>query len=213
MEWTSLPSVNQIVKAPADLCYHIYTEEGYTRWPEWSPWLSKVETEMHNGTMLSRWFLTVKGIGVSWLSRNVQSEPGKLIRWESVSGVKQGGQCTFSAVAADETELCLELGFETPAPIALLFSGSWVRDFVEGRLNADMQRFALIAEREYQASLQEQDVPVVASSPAQAQTRTSSRNGVAMRPRKKRVVMRWVGGVLAALGGLVAATRALGLRL
>ena len=154
---------------------------------------------------------TVKGIGVSWLSWN-GPEPGKLIRWESVSGVKQGGQCTFSAVAADETELCLELGFETPAPIALLFSGSWVRDFVEGRLNADMQRFALIAERNIKR-VYGQDVPVVALSPAQAQTRTPSRNGVAMRPRKKRVVMRWVGGVLAALGGLVAATRALRLRL
>ena len=35
------------------------------------------------------------------------------------------------------------------AGLAALFSGKWVRDFVEGRLLADMARFAVIAEREY----------------------------------------------------------------
>ena len=156
-EWVTLPSVKQLVNAPADRCFSIFTCDGYTRWPEWSPWLTEVTTEPGEEEAISRWFLTAKGFGISWLARNAEVEEGKLIRWESISGVRQGGSCSFTAIAPQSTELCLELRFETPAAIALLFSGPWLREYVKGRLQADMERFAVIAEREHREAQGDQD--------------------------------------------------------
>ena len=155
MGWVTLPSVKQLVQAPAQCCYDIFTGDGYTRWPEWSPWLSEVTTEpdeRDSSITLSRWFLTVKGFTISWLSHNVEAVDGQVIRWESVSGVRQGGSCSFTPATQESTELSLDLRFETPAPIALLFSGPWLRDYVQGRLQADLERFAAIAEREHIAA-------------------------------------------------------------
>ena len=165
-EWVTLPSVKQLVQAPADRCFTIFTCDGYTRWPEWSPWLTEVTTEADDegcSRLLSRWSLTVKGFGISWLSRNVEEEDGRLISWQSISGVRQGGSCTFTPVTPQSTELSLELRFETPAAVALLFSGPWLRDYVKGRLQADMERFAAIAEREHpeQAQGQQKDASLV----------------------------------------------------
>ena len=42
--------------------------------------------------------------------------------------------CSFTADATQQSsELSLGLGFETAAPIAPLFSGPWLRDYVKGR--------------------------------------------------------------------------------
>lgn len=70
--------------------------------PEWSPWLRRVEVDPSDGS-LSRWVLGARGMEVSWLARIVEVDRGRVIRWESVTGLRNRGRVEFSAVPSTTT--------------------------------------------------------------------------------------------------------------
>ena len=71
--------------------------------------------------------------------------------------------CSFTADATQQSsELSLGLGFETAAPIAPLFSGPWLRDYVKGRGPGAIR--CHIAEREHRDRLTEMVLCTVSKS-------------------------------------------------
>ena len=141
-EWVELGSTSADVNAPAAKTFEIISN--YARWPEWSPWLSSVTVD---GTA-SRWDLNIKGISVHWLSQTTDTEPGRLVRWESTAGVRNRGVVEVVPSSGSSCTLNIQLRYEIPQLVARLFSTSFVSKFVSGRLAADLQRFSVIAERE-----------------------------------------------------------------
>ena len=69
--------------------------------------------------------------------------------------------CSFTADATQQSsELSLGLGFETAAPIAPLFSGHWLRDYVKGRGPGHLERFAATSPSESIARSSDRDGPL-----------------------------------------------------
>ena len=148
--WVDLGSCRSTVAAPPTVVFRIISD--YPRWPEWSPWLSKVDLcEADDRGTTSRWFLRLKGIDVSWGSHVVELVPDSLVAWESTSGVRNSGSVMVvpDATDASSTLLTISLRYEIPAIIARLFSTAFVSSLVSSRLAADLKRFSAIAEREY----------------------------------------------------------------
>ena len=86
--WVEIGSCTQEVRAPAEFAYAILSD--YPRWPEWSPWLSKVvltggaaaDGVAGGAGSESRWYLSIKGVDVSWTSRTLEAVEGRRVRWE-----------------------------------------------------------------------------------------------------------------------------------
>ena len=153
-EWVTLGTSSvRGVRVTPRAAYRVLRD--YARWPEWSPWLSKVEVDAADDTN-SKWFLRVKGIDVSWVSRTTGDTPPTaavspaMISWESTAGVRNGGSVNIApgGGSRESCDVSIELGFEVPKVVAALFSARFVEEFVSRRLLADLQRFAKVAEAE-----------------------------------------------------------------
>mmetsp|Transcript_26846 Transcript_26846/g.88400 ORF Transcript_26846/g.88400 Transcript_26846/m.88400 type:complete len:206 (-) Transcript_26846:137-754(-) len=148
-EWVQLGSCSTRVEVPASTAFALISD--YPRWPEWSPWLDKVEVRSDDGATTSRWFLRWKMVNVNWTSKNVEERPSSLVRWESTSGLRNGGRTlvTPEAGRVDACTVDISLRYQIPPLISRVFSTEWVAGFVSKRLAADLERFRAIAEAEH----------------------------------------------------------------
>ena len=150
--WVELGSCSTPVNVPAPIAYDIISD--YPRWPEWSPWLKRVDTFDEDASgATSRWHLKFQAVDVSWGSKVVECIPGSLARWESTSGVRNSGSLrTTPHEDASSCTLTISLRYEIPALVAKLFSARFVSKLVSRRLEADLGRFRRIAESEHAAA-------------------------------------------------------------
>jgi uncharacterized membrane protein len=174
--WVDLGSSETPVDAPAAFAYSVLSD--YPRWPEWSPWLSRVEVWDDLGVTHSKWFLSIQGIDVSCAqaqpslpararppratpdlttyrgdasgtSENVEEVTGSMVRWESTSGVQNGGTVAIEPTGDTSCAVTISLRYEIPTLVSRLFSTRFVSRFVSQRLAADLRRFSTLAEHEY----------------------------------------------------------------
>ena len=137
------------VDVPAAFAFDIISN--YQRWPEWSPWLERVDTfEPDNRGATSQWHLKFQMVDVNWGSRVVEHLPGAVLRWESTSGVRNSG----SLEATDGANPCsctitISIRYEIPSLIEKILSTKFVSNLVSRRLAADLSRFRVLAEQEY----------------------------------------------------------------
>ena len=147
-DWVELQSDEVDVSVPAADAFAVISD--YPRWPEWSPWLEKVVlVDSPDGELASStWFLNVKGIEVSWGSQVTEQVSPSLVRWESTSGVRNGGSVRLLPTGDTSCRLSIQLRYQVPRLVAKVFSASFVSDFVSRRLNADLLRFASLMQHE-----------------------------------------------------------------
>jgi len=147
--WVEGGSSSTAVAVPAPFAFNIVSD--YQRWPEWSPWLSRVETfdaDVDGAT--SKWHLKFRAVDVNWNSRVVERIPDERLSWESTSGIRNSGSLT-AAPYDDDPSSCtvtVSVRYEIPSLLEKLLSTRAIANLVSRRLQADLNRFRALAERE-----------------------------------------------------------------
>lgn len=73
---------------------------------------------------------------------------GETIVWVSETGLKNRGRVTFEEVAGgDKCRVTLAVEFDVPEVVASAIENDYIGKFVEGTLQADLQRFRSVALR------------------------------------------------------------------
>jgi uncharacterized membrane protein len=107
--------------------------------PRWMKWIESVKIEADRPE-LSRWKLATKNLEFTWLSRILQEIPHQIIQWESVDGLPNRGAIRFYD-RKDSSIVKLTVAYAVPGFLAVLMNNDFVRNAVEGTLQADMDRF------------------------------------------------------------------------
>ena len=141
-------SVQVEVAAPIEHVWNLW--QNIELMPRWMKWIESVQI-VEGSPDLSRWKLGTKTLEFTWLSRILQEIPNQIIQWESVDGLPNRGAIRF--YDRKETSIVkLTITYEVPGFLAILMDNGFVRNAVEGTLQADMDRFRDYALNELAAS-------------------------------------------------------------
>ena len=151
--WIEGGSSSTTVDVPASFAFGIISN--YERWPQWSPWLSRVETfDADADGATSRWHLKFRAINVNWNSKcTLEDLDQNKVQWESTSGVLNSG--SLEAIAGDgdpsSCTVTVSLRYQIPPLLEKLLSTRFISNLVSRRLKADLGRFRALAEAEHLA--------------------------------------------------------------
>jgi uncharacterized membrane protein len=137
--------------------------------PNWMKWIDSVEI-LEEDPELSRWRLNTGGLSFSWLSRIANVIPEQIIQWESVDGLPNKGAIRFYGHKHGGSTVKMTIAYALPGILArMMMSNSFVDRVVTSTLQADLDRFKVLAELASSNSTQEnaqENAPVNANSTA-----------------------------------------------
>jgi uncharacterized membrane protein len=137
-------SVQVEVAAPIEHVWNLW--HNIELMPRWMKWIESVKVEADRPE-LSRWKLATKTLEFTWRSRILQDITHQIIQWESIDGLPNRGAIRFYD-RKQSSIVKLTIAYEVPGFLALLMNNDFVRNAVEGTLQADMDRFREYAIKE-----------------------------------------------------------------
>jgi uncharacterized membrane protein len=135
-EWLE-HSVQVEVAAPIEHVWDLW--HNIELMPLWMKWIESVKV-LEDRPELSRWKLGTRNLEFTWLSQILQEIPHQIIQWESVDGLPNRGAIRFYD-RKDSSIVKLTITYAVPGFLAVLMNNDFVRNAVEGTLQADMDRF------------------------------------------------------------------------
>lgn len=111
--------------------------------PKWSPWLKRVTVDKTDGDV-SYWTLGARGLEFSWRARNTEVERGRIIQWQSETGLANRGRVDFTPVEDGKTRVRLGIEFDVPDAVASVIRNEAIGRFVESTLREDLKRFRTV---------------------------------------------------------------------
>ncbi len=158
--WVGETSGSLDIAAPKELLFCAYAD--IERMPQWSPLLESV-TLVDSAARRSEWALRVPrplsrliraaGMGqlVQWEAVH-ETEGCDLLRWQSLSGVKNSGEATFVDRGGGLTTVSLRMTYELPDLVGPVLSAPFARRFVRRTMLSTMTRFKETLEAEAASS-------------------------------------------------------------
>eukprot|EP00586_Coscinodiscus_wailesii_P012705 CAMPEP_0172517112 /NCGR_PEP_ID=MMETSP1066-20121228/281845_1 /TAXON_ID=671091 /ORGANISM="Coscinodiscus wailesii, Strain CCMP2513" /LENGTH=178 /DNA_ID=CAMNT_0013298913 /DNA_START=297 /DNA_END=833 /DNA_ORIENTATION=+ len=137
-----LPDSKRLISESASIELPFSSQTAYDafsdlpRQPSWSPWLRSVSYLPDDGDddvgipdsngvgRRSRWILRVKGVTLGWRAVATALERPGVIRWESVSGVKNMGNVEITPLGDHKCVMTLKMSVVVPRALALVFRKS-----------------------------------------------------------------------------------------
>jgi uncharacterized membrane protein len=136
--------------------------------PQWMKWIDSVEI-LEEDPELSRWKLNTAGLSFSWLSRIANVVPEQIIQWESVDGLPNKGAIRFYGRKDSTSTVKMTIAYALPGILArMMMSSSFVDRVVTSTLQADLDRFKVLAESVAEVSNPE------ASNPEASRTKSAA---------------------------------------
>ncbi len=140
-------SVHVDVDVPVEEVWQMWSD--LEQMPQWMKWIDSVEI-LADDPALSRWKLNTTGLTFSWLSRIVKVSPQQIIQWESVDGLPNRGAIRFYGRKDGSSTVKMTIAYALPGILArLMVSNSFVDRVVTSTLQADLDRFKVMALRRY----------------------------------------------------------------
>ncbi|CAE8630674.1 unnamed protein product, partial [Polarella glacialis] len=139
-DWFSFGSSVEIVGASARQAYSVYAH--LPNHPQWSSLLAKVQEGQSNST--SVWSLRALGLEFSWTALTTMQEPGKIIAWESTSGLPNKGQATFENLPGRDAPACtvkLMMRVQMPWILRRVFQSNRLSTMAAAAMSQDLERF------------------------------------------------------------------------
>ena len=144
------------IAAPKEMLFTAYAD--IERMPQWSPLLESV-TIVDSAKRCSEWALRVPrplasliraaGMGqlVRWAAVH-ETEGCDVLRWQSLSGVKNSGEATFVYRGGGVTTVALRISYELPDLVGPVLSAPFAQRFVRRTMLSTMTRFKEALEAE-----------------------------------------------------------------
>ena len=121
------------VERPVTTVYNQWTQ--FEEFPQFMEGVEKVtqldDTRLH-------WVAKIGGVSREWDAEIVTQTPDQGVAWRSVDGAENAGAVTFRPLAADRTEVTLELTFH---PETVTEKVGDALGIVERRAEGDLERF------------------------------------------------------------------------
>ncbi len=121
------------VEQPVTTVYNQWTQ--FEEFPQFMEGVEKV-TQLDDARL--RWVAKIGGVTREWDAEIVHQTPDQGVAWRSVDGAENAGAVTFRPLAADRTEVTLELTF---GPETLTEKVGDALGIVERRAEGDLERF------------------------------------------------------------------------
>jgi len=142
-------TVHVDVEAPVETVWQMWSD--LEQMPNWMKWIDSVEV-LEDDPALSRWYLNTAGMSFSWLSRIANVVPKQIIQWESVDGLPNRGAIRFYGRKDGSSTVKMTIAYALPAILArMMMSNSFVDRVVTSTLQADLDRFKVLADAQVQA--------------------------------------------------------------
>ena len=156
VSWIGETTGSLDIAAPKEMLFTAYAD--IERMPQWSPLLESV-TIVDSAKRCSEWALRVPrplasliraaGMGqlVRWTAVH-ETEGCDVLRWQSLSGVKNSGEATFVYRGGGVTTVALRISYELPDLVGPVLSAPFAQRFVRRTLLSTMTRFKEALEAE-----------------------------------------------------------------
>jgi len=106
---------------PREVAYDAFSD--LSRQPTWSTWLRSVEL-VPDQPGHTKWTMKFMGLSYSWISVSDCAQRPSVIKWESISGLKNYGVVRFRERDNDQTEMTMQMTFVAPRAVSALFRRS-----------------------------------------------------------------------------------------
>ena len=131
------------VAAPLEQVWSVWSD--LTAMPRWMRWIESVR-ELED-PLLTEWTLAAQGFRFTWKARTTRKVERQQLHWESVAGLPTKGAVRFYGTSPNATTVKLSIGYALPMMLAPLMKASLLRGAVDKELQANLERFKQLVEK------------------------------------------------------------------
>lgn len=143
-------SVTTEIQAPVAQVWAVWSD--LEAMPRWMRWIESVTT-VADDPDLTDWTLAAQGFRFHWKARITLRVDAQQLHWQSVGGLPTRGAVRFYPQGPDSTAVKLSVSYELPGVLAPLMEPSILGGIVTKELQANLERFRELVEREHGASI------------------------------------------------------------
>ena len=120
--------------------------------PLWMSWIESVKTVDQKTTKLpdlTEWTLAANGFRFKWKAQITERIELEKLKWESIGGLPTKGSVLFQSNHEKSTSVNLSVTYELPRMIARLMEENILGKMVTNELQANIDRFKNLVEKNY----------------------------------------------------------------
>ena len=138
------------VNAPLENVWHTWSD--LDSMPLWMSWIESVKTiDQETSTLpdLTEWTLAANGFRFKWKAQITERIELEKLKWESIGGLPTKGSVLFQSNHEKSTSVNLSVTYELPRMIARLMEENILGKMVTNELQANIDRFKNLVEKNY----------------------------------------------------------------
>ncbi len=142
------------INAPLDNVWEAWSD--LDAMPLWMSWIESVKTiDQKTSTLpdLTEWTLAANGFKFKWKAQITERIDKQKLKWESIGGLPTKGSVIFSENNKNFTSVNLSVTYELPKMIARIMEENILGKMVTKELQANIDRFRDLVEKNYQKSI------------------------------------------------------------
>ena len=142
------------VNAPLESVWHTWSD--LDSMPLWMSWIESVKTiDQQTSTLpdLTEWTLAANGFRFKWKAQITERIEWQKLKWESIGGLPTKGSVLFNSEEMNATSVNLSVTYELPKMIARLMEENILGKMVTNELQANIDRFKNLVEKNYSLNI------------------------------------------------------------
>ena len=142
------------INAPLDNVWEAWSD--LDAMPLWMSWIESVKTiDQKTSTLpdLTEWTLAANGFKFKWKAQITERIDKQKLKWESIGGLPTKGSVIFTENNKKFTSVNLSVTYELPKMIARIMEENILGKMVTKELQANIDRFRDLVEKNYQKSI------------------------------------------------------------
>ena len=143
-----------IVNAPLDNVWDTWSDlDSMSLWMSWIESVKTVDQKTSTLPDLTEWTLAANGFKFKWKAQITERIEKNKLKWESIGGLPTKGSVVFVSQGDQSTSVNLTVTYELPKMIARFMEEKIMGKMVTKELQANIDRFRELVEKNYQKSL------------------------------------------------------------
>ncbi len=142
------------VNAPLDNVWNTWSDlDSMSLWMSWIESVKTVDQETSTLPDLTEWTLAANGFKFKWKAQITERIEKNKLKWESIGGLPTKGSVVFVSQGDQSTSVNLSVTYELPKMIARFMEEKIMGKMVTKELQANIDRFRDLVEKNYQKGL------------------------------------------------------------
>ena len=143
-----------IVNAPLDNVWNTWSDlDSMSLWMRWIESVKTVDQKTSTLPDLTEWTLAANGFKFKWKAQIIERIEKKKLKWKSIGGLPTQGSVVFESKGDQLTYVNLAVTYELPKMIARFMEEKILGKMVTNELQANINRFRDLVEKNYRSEL------------------------------------------------------------